>query len=166
MNVIVVYESHWGNTAAVARAIAEGYGPDARVMTTDAATTPVVAEADLIIAGAPVMGFNLPTDKMLESLTSETARDPAEPDLTHASMRAWLEGLPAGHGRAVGFDTRVRWSPAGATGSIDRILEGAGYRMLAKPAHFVVTGKYGPLRDGELERARRWGAELSSAMSA
>jgi len=27
-----------------------------------------------------------------------------------------------------------------------------------------VTGAYGPLRDGELERARLWGAELAKAM--
>ena len=27
MKTIVVYESYWGNTAAVARAIAEGFGP-------------------------------------------------------------------------------------------------------------------------------------------
>jgi flavodoxin len=37
MKAIVVYESHWGNTEAVARAIAEGIGPDAEAMTTDQA---------------------------------------------------------------------------------------------------------------------------------
>ena len=30
---------------------------------------------------------------------------------------------------------------------------------------FIVQGGYGPLRDGELERARRWGAELAEAMA-
>ena len=30
MKAIVVYESLWGNTAAIARAIAEGIGPEAR----------------------------------------------------------------------------------------------------------------------------------------
>jgi flavodoxin len=29
MKAIVVYESLWGNTAAIARAIAEGIGPEA-----------------------------------------------------------------------------------------------------------------------------------------
>ena len=32
MKAIVVYESHWGNTAAVTRAIAEGIGPEAQAM--------------------------------------------------------------------------------------------------------------------------------------
>jgi hypothetical protein len=27
-----------------------------------------------------------------------------------------------------------------------------------------VAGKFGPLRKGELERARRWGSELAAAM--
>ena len=31
------------------------------------------------------------------------------------------------------------------------------------PVRFVVRGKYGPLRDGELERARAWGEELGRA---
>src|SRR4029079_14214582 len=35
VNVIVDYESVWGNTAAVARAIAEGFGPEARAHPTD-----------------------------------------------------------------------------------------------------------------------------------
>jgi flavodoxin len=30
MKAIVVYESLWGNTAAIARAIAEGIGPEVR----------------------------------------------------------------------------------------------------------------------------------------
>jgi flavodoxin len=30
MKAVVVYESLWGNTAAIARAIAEGIGPGAR----------------------------------------------------------------------------------------------------------------------------------------
>ena len=32
MKAIVVYVSLWGNTAAVARAIAEGIGPEARAL--------------------------------------------------------------------------------------------------------------------------------------
>jgi hypothetical protein len=35
----------------------------------------------------------------------------------------------------------------------------------ASNAHrFIVKGAYGPLRDGELKRARLWGAELAKAM--
>jgi len=34
VKAVVVYESHWGNTAAVARAIAEGLGPEAQALST------------------------------------------------------------------------------------------------------------------------------------
>ena len=33
---------------------------------------------------------------------------------------------------------------------------------LAKAERFLVGGSYGPLKDGELERARAWGAELAA----
>ena len=58
----------------------------------------------------------------------------------------------------------MRWSPGGATGAIDRGLEAAGYRSVAKGRRFVVEGKYGPLRDGEIELARQWGAELAEML--
>jgi len=46
MKVIVVYESLWGSTAAVARAIAEGFGTDARAMSTADASARALAGAD------------------------------------------------------------------------------------------------------------------------
>jgi Flavodoxin domain len=165
MKVIVVYESHYGNTAAVARAIADGFGPEARVLTTDEAEPATVADADLIIAGAPVMAFNLPSDRMLATLATDT-KAPTPPDMSHASMRAWLDTVPAGHGRSAQFETGLRWSPGGATGAIERELERSGFRRLAKPRRFVVKGSYGPLREGELEKAQRWGAQLAAAMAA
>lgn len=166
MKVIVVYESHWGNTAAVAKAIADGFGPEAQALTTDEASPTTVAGADLIIAGAPVMALNLPSDKMLATLVGDSAKAPSPPDLSHASMRSWLERLPAGHGRSAQFETALRWSPGGATGAIAKRLEQAGFKRLAKSHRFVVKGSYGPLREGELERAQQWGTELAAAMTA
>jgi len=47
MKVVVVYGSLWGNTAAIARAIAEGIGPEAQVLSTAEATGAPMADADL-----------------------------------------------------------------------------------------------------------------------
>ena len=165
MNVVVVYESHWGNTAAIAKAIAEGFGSDARALTTDEAEPGAIADADLVIAGAPVMAFSLPSDRMLATLAGDT-KAPSPPDLSHATMRSWLERLPSGRGRFVQFETGLRWSPGGATGAIGRKLEEAGFKRIGKARRFVVKGSYGPLRAGELDRARQWGAELAAAMDA
>jgi flavodoxin len=163
MKAVVVYESLWGNTATIARAIAEGIGPEARALTTDAASPRTIAEADLVVAGAPVLGFSLGSDKIRDSVAKSEATAPTPPDLAHPSLRSWLEALPHGHGRSAAFETRIWWSPRGATGDIEKRLERAGYRRIAKANRFVVTDKYGPLRDGEVERARRWGKELAQS---
>jgi len=165
MNALVVYESLWGNTAAVARAVAEGLGPDARALSTAEATADVVAAADLIVAGAPVLGFKLPTERMRAGALANPGGKPPRPaDLSHPSMRSWLEALPPGQGRSAAFDTEARGPFGKAAPTILTALEKAGYTRLADPVGFIVAGKFGPLRDGELERARRWGAELAAAL--
>ena len=164
MKAIVVYESHWGNTAAVARAIAEGIGPEAQALSTAEAVGEALADVDLIVAGAPLIAFSLPTETMLKSLADNQGKDPTPPDLTHPSMRSWLEGLPKGNSRAASFETRIWWSPGSAAKTIEQGLVQAGYKILSKGQRFIVQDKYGPLRDGELEKARQWGAELAKAM--
>ncbi|HLX33899.1 MAG TPA: hypothetical protein VKR30_01505 [Candidatus Limnocylindrales bacterium] len=163
MNAIVVYESHWGNTARIAEAIAEGIGEGALAMTTSEATPSVVAAADLVVAGAPVMAFSLPNETLRRTIAADD-KGPRPPDLSHPSIRTWLDSLEVHLGAAASFETRIKFSPGGATGSIDRRFRSAGYRTIAKPGKFIVTGTYGPLRDGEVERARAWGADLWAAM--
>ncbi|MDH4140481.1 MAG: flavodoxin [Coriobacteriia bacterium] len=165
MKAIVVYESLWGNTAAVARAIAEGLGPDAVALSTADASGAVVADADLIVAGAPVHAFRLPTEESRGSIGArEKAGAPSPRDLSHPSLRSWLEGVPHGGGRSAAFETRFRFSPGGATSAIARALEGRGYPLMATRARFFIAGSYGPLREGEIERARAWGEELARKM--
>jgi hypothetical protein len=162
MKAVVVYESLWGNTAAVAKAIAEGIGGDARALHTDEATADQVAGADLIVAGSPLLGFQLPTQDMLDGICKQPGT--RSPDLAHPSMRSWLESLPAGTGRAAAFETRIWWSPGSAAKTILEKLGASGYSSVAEPHKYLVTGRYGPLRDGELEKARAWGAELARSM--
>jgi hypothetical protein len=162
MKAIIVYESQWGNTAAVARAIAEGMGPAARVMTTDQATGDVLDGIDLIVAGAPILGFSLPTAQMVAGLPNNPGSPPAAPDASHQSMRTWLNSLPAGTARTAAFETRIWWSPGSAAKAILKSLAASGYSVAAAPQKFIVTGKYGPLKDGELDRARAWGKLLAS----
>jgi len=164
MNAVVVYESHWGNTAAIARAIAEGLGQGTQALSTAQATGDAMQGVDLVVAGAPVLGFSLPNDKMLDNMGKNPGKAPEPPDLSHPSMRSWLEGLPAGSGRAAAFETRIWWSPGGATKGIERGLRRAGYSPVAKRGRFIVTGGYGPLRGGEIERARDWGAQLAKTV--
>lgn len=163
MKAVVVYESLWGNTAAIAEAIAEGLGPDAVALSTAEATGAAIEGADLIVAGAPLLGFALPTEGMRKSIDS----NPREktPTLHVPTMRSWLSGLPKGSGRGAGFETRIWWSPGSAANAIARELSDAGYTAAPKGEKFLVTGRYGPLKDGEVERAKAWGASLSGNAS-
>jgi hypothetical protein len=166
MRAVVVYESLFGNTAAVARAIAEGIGSDTQALTTDQATDAVIAGAEVIVAGAPVIAFGLASDQTREGI-GRGEKDPDHPaDVAHPSLRSWLESLPAGAGSAAAFETRLWWSPRGVTGTIEHGLRAAGYRIVGKAQKFVVDGSHGPLREGELDRAREWGRRLAEVKEA
>lgn len=160
MNSVVVYESYWGNTAAIARSIAEGLGPGTLALTTDQATSDVLAGADLLVVGAPLLGFTLPTRGMRTTLPGKTDA-PTPADVSHPSMREWLSSLPRSSARFATFETRLKRSPGAATKKIEKGLEAVGCTRLAERERFLVTGTYGPLLDGEVERAREWGATLA-----
>jgi hypothetical protein len=162
MNPVVVYESHWGNTKAVAEAVAEGLGHGARALTTDEAVGAVLDGVDLIVCGAPVIAFSLARAGTRHQIAADT-KAPMPPDVSHPLMRDWLDTLPRGVGRGAAFETRIWWSPRGATGTIESKLRKAGYAPIARGERFVVSGGYGPLREGELERARAWGSQLAAA---
>ena len=111
------------------------------------------------------MAFRLPTEAMLKHVADDP-KAPSPGDVSHPSLRAWLDELPGEPIRPLrrseaAFETALHWSPGGAKGTIDTALKRLGYRRAAKPMRFLVEGSYGPLRDGELERARAWGAALA-----
>jgi hypothetical protein len=73
--------------------------------------------------------------------------------------------MPKGSSHAAAFETHIWWSPGSAAKAILSKLEAAGYRPATKFQRFIVKGRYGPLRLGELEWAKAWGAELAQTMS-
>ncbi len=165
MKALVVYESLWGNTAAIARAVAEGIGEGATALSTAQATTEALQGVDLIVAGAPILGFALPTESMRDSIEKNPAHQGHPPDLAHPSMRTWLEGLGRGDSGMATFETRIWWSPGSSAKRIAKTLSALGYRQVAPPERFIVEGQYGPLKEGELERARKWGTALAKTVT-
>lgn len=161
MKAYVVYESLWGNTAAIARAVAEGIGPGAFALSTGEVTAAMLIDADLLVAGAPLLAFALPTERIRGSIKGDAKHRENPPDLAHPSMRWWLEGLAPHRALGAAFETRIWWSPGSSAGKIARALTALGYRQISRPKRFLVTGTYGPLKEGELEKARAWGAELA-----
>ena len=166
MKAIVVYESYWGNTASVARAIAEGLGEGARALSTDEATAEALAGVGLIVAGSPIIAFQLPSEKTRSDMAAKPDKKaPSPPDLSHPSLRSWLVALPqaSGGARVAAFETGFKLSPSSAGGTILKLLGARGYEPIAKKERFLVKSSYGPMKEGELDRAKAWGAELAKA---
>lgn len=174
MRVAVVYESLFGNTRAVAEAVAEGMqerDPAATVTVTAAARADDVAGADLLVVGAPTHFFRLPTPRSrgmwlrprdVESGRTRTGAA-VEPDAATAGIRGWLDALPCrpGAGLAATFDTRLHRPLTGSAGRrLAHALRRHGFRVVAHPESFTVSGMEGPLRPDELGHARAWGAAL------
>jgi len=165
MKALVVYESVWGNTAAVAQAIAEGICSDARAVPTSEATAEVLADVDLLVAGAPLMGFTLPTEDTRKSIKGDKKHRDNPPDLSHPSMRSWLKTLTGKSGFGAAFETRFSRSPGSSAKRIEKALGAAGYLSVIQRERFIITGTYGPLKDGEIDRAREWGEMIADAAS-
>ena len=168
MDVVVVYESMYGNTRAVAEAIAEGLGgvPVRSVReSTDVA-------AGLLVVGGPTHMHGLTTAgsrRMAAEAVHEDGHGALEPGAADGpGLRAWLKDLPKADGRrAATFDTRLDRSAAltgTAARGIARRLRRRGYDVVASQSYLVEDAE-GPLEDGELERARAWGAELVESTS-
>ena len=160
MRSLVVCESLFGNTEAVAVAIAEGlshYG-ESGVLSPDAADLTEIDQVDLLVVGAPTHAWGLPRQRTVIS-GKHRGSFGAGP-----LVREWLDGLSAGTGRpAVAFATRLdkpRALTGSAAGGIARRLRKHGWARVVAPESFLVVGTEGPLRDGELERARAWGDAL------
>ncbi|WP_156252443.1 flavodoxin domain-containing protein [Pseudactinotalea terrae] len=169
MDVVVVYETHFGQTRDVASEIAAGAkdaGATTTVVSVDEATAEVVNAADLLIVGAPtqVLGMSRPWSRGLAHPQEVgTHGDIAD------GVREWLVGLPAvGAGRrAAAFDTKLPSALAGsAARGVAHGLRQHGFTIIGHPDHFIVEDAEGPLREGERERARAWGAELAGAVAA
>jgi flavodoxin I len=141
MKALVVYDSQFGNTEAIARAIAgaapRGVARAVRVGDVQAAELKAV---DVLAIGSPTLGGR-PTP----------------------AIKALLDRMPAGSlakVRVAAFDTRMTLFVAKLFGwAADRImarLEACGGVPAAKPEGFIVKGREGPLADGERERAAVW----------
>ena len=60
---------------------------------------------------------------------------------------------------------KAEWLTGAASHAIAKRLRHHGYTVIDSSS-FLVTGNEGPLKDGELERARLWGTELAASAPA
>ena len=173
MKALIVYESMYGNTHAVADAVAAGLGPGATVDVCPVhAAGPLPADLDLLVVGGPTHMHGLST-AMSRTMAASAAKEDAgklAPGATEQpGLREWLRDLDAPRDlRAAAFDSRGD-ARAAITGSaargIARRLHRRGLDVVARNS-FLVADAEGPLEDGEIERARAWGEALRSEQGA
>jgi len=151
VKVLIVYDSTYGCTERIAQTIGRALDPTQQVSTVRAsdAKPEHMVGVKLLIVGSPTQGGR-PTQAVQEFLK-------AIPE----------EGLL---GVAVAaFDTRVpaRWVGIfgyAAENIFDTLKKKSGIPVMP-PEGFFVTGKEGPLKEGESERAALWAEMLMTAMA-
>ena len=152
-HIAIVYDSIFGNTAQIAKAIAsqDEAANTVQLLNVADARSADFTGIDLLIVSSLTRGFR-PTPTTAE----------------------FVEGLPANVGagkRGIASDTRMslddihpaplRWVvDAGgyAADRIDTMLKHKGFEVIGMPAGFMVGGTEGPLKNGEIERAKSWAA--------
>lgn len=168
--VLVVFESMFGDTETVARAVAEGLtealGGSGTVDLRRAAPGVTLDGVDLLVAGGPTHAFS-----MTRPATRKSAGEQGAPaDLAGGpGLREWIEALAVPAGAVPGFatfDTRIkkRGVPGSAAKSAEKRLRHRGLRVVTPAASFWVADTAGPLLEGERERARAWGAALAGRL--
>ena len=165
MKTLIVHESLFGNTKAVADAIERGLvrgtePGEVGTMRSDEAPGVIPEDVGLLIVGGPTHAF---------SMTRESTRKDAETKGADAhvrlGIREWIEAVePRPELPIITFDTRVKVKllPGSAAKSAAKALHARGFRRAEQGETFWVEDTDGPLKDGELARAEEWGHELRS----
>ena len=168
MRALVVYESSFGNTGQVAQAVWEGMRrrlPDVALLDVAHAPRKLPPELELLVVGAPTQAFGMSRPSTREDARRTAGEESSEPTF---GVREWLRELepPERPVHAATFDTRIHMPhvPGSAAVGAWRVLRRDGYQVSAEAESFWVLGIRGPLREGEIERARSWGTSLVSLL--
>jgi flavorubredoxin len=143
---IVVYDSIYGNTEKVARALAQGLENSgtvkAEVIRADIADATRISDYDMIIIGAPTHAWK-PSQKAREFLGR----------LDASSLRGK---------KGFAFDTKYRSRLAGsAAKKIQSTLSKLGAEIVTDSVSAIVTGSEGPLEKGTEEKFTDIGFKIS-----
>jgi flavodoxin len=140
MKAIVIYDSQYGNTEQVAKAIGTALGADAKLVKVGDVKPADIAPYQYILVGSPTQGgkYTMAMKSFLDSLSSEVLIEK----------------------RLAAFDTRLKNVMVKMFGyaapKIETALKSKGGNSVAQPAGFFVKSAKGPLLDGELEKAALW----------
>lgn len=173
MQVMIVFESMYGNTHTIADRIAEGFGGGVDVIVTPVdRVDPTTVGVGLLIVGGPTHVHGLTSSRTRAAAVAAAEEDEGlhlDGASIEPGLRDWIETIPHGeHRLAVAFDTRADASAlvtGRASKGIARRLRHHGYELLAEPESFLVD-RQNHLLPGEEERATAWGTQLAALVAA
>ena len=145
-----VYDSLYGNTEKVAKAIADAVGGEAKPV--GEVDPSELKGLDLLIVGSPTHGGN-PSPKMQEFLQGIPANA-----LNNVKVAAFDTRFEKA-GRAIGMRLLMAVINFAAP-RIAKALESKSGKLIAEPEGFIVVGKEGPLKEGELSRSSTWAKRI------
>jgi hypothetical protein len=167
VQALVVFESMFGNTQRIAEAVADGLSTVMGVDVVEVGAAPTeIAGVELLVVGGPTQAFGMSRAGTRQAASKQSDHRLVSPG---RGLREWLNAIRGGGANvaAAAFDTRFdkpRWLTGSAARAAEKRLRRLGFRIVVPSASFFVTETKGPLSDGELDRAQRWGAELGSAV--
>lgn len=173
LRALVVYESMFGNTEAVARAIADGVASRLEVELVEVGAAPRSLPPDvrLLVVGGPTHAHGMTRP---DSRADAGRRAEGRQVSRGIGIREWLTDLEAPSTPVVAavFDTRIKGPKAlwGSAAKAATSLLARSFAIIRGPESFLVDGPTGPVFDrllpAELERARSWGADLATSLPA
>ena len=144
MNTLIVFDSTYGNTEKIAKAIGAALGGAVKVLHVKEANAAALGKAELLVVASPTTGGR-PTE----------------------AMSRFLNGIPEGslkNVKVASVDTRLKakWVKifGYAAEKIAARLVSCGGTPAAPPEGFLVRAAKGPLLDQEQERAAAWAKGL------
>ena len=167
MTALVIVESSFGNTRAIAEAIREGLATRIDVELVDVTDAPsqIPDTIDLLVVGGPTQAFGMSRPQTRQDAVERGGSLTAPA----TGIREWIAGLSPDGGRppVVTFDTRTRyrWVPGSAAAQAAAALAQQGFPSAAARQSFRVDDVAGPLLPGEVDRARRWGQQLGTQVA-
>lgn len=161
MKALVVYDSVFGNTEKIARAIAMSLGAAEDVITSRVSDLQPeqLAGATLMVVGSPTRKFR-PTPAI-----TRFVKNPAGSGLEGVGVAAFDTRVDSGDIKPALLRFLVNRGGYAAR-PIAAGLTKRGGELLAPPEGFFVGGTEGPLKTGELERAEAWARQIAAAAAA
>jgi flavodoxin len=145
MTALVIYDSQYGNTEQIARAIGGAIGAEVKAVKFGEVSVAELGSCDLLFVGSPTQGGR-----------------------NTMAIKGFLGNIPADtlkNVRVAAFDTRIKMKLVKIFGyaapRIADALKSKGGNLVAPAEGFFVKSTKGPILDGELERAAAWAKAIA-----